>query len=57
MHLKLTDSEASATLHALDNYLKSLESKGSEEKGVKREIETVKGLIETIHSLPGIPGT
>lgn len=57
MHLKLTDPEASAILNALENYLKSLESKGSEEKGVKLEINTVKELIEKIHSLPGIPGT
>jgi hypothetical protein len=57
MHLALSESEGSAILHALENYLKSLEAMGSEEKGVKLEIATVKELIERMHSLPGAPGT
>ena len=49
--LKLTSSEAVASMTALQHYLKEVE-KMDEDKGVKIEKKTVRGLISKIESMP-----
>jgi hypothetical protein len=51
MNLKLTNLEAVAVMTSLQHYLKEVEKMG-EEKGVKIEKETIKGLISKIESMP-----
>jgi hypothetical protein len=51
MNLKLTNLEAVAVMTALQHYLKEVEKMG-EEKGVRIEENTVKGLISKIESMP-----
>jgi hypothetical protein len=55
MELKLKDIEANAVQHALNKYLESLD-KSSPDKGTQLEIQTVKELLERIHSLSSAPG-
>jgi hypothetical protein len=51
MDLKMNNLEAVALMNALQHYLKDIEKMG-EEKGVKIEKDTVKGLISRIESMP-----
>ncbi len=51
MDLKLSNLEAVAVMNALQHYSKTLQTMG-DEKGVKTERETVKGLISRIESMP-----
>jgi hypothetical protein len=51
MTLKLNNLEAAAIMTSLQHYLKEVEKMG-EEKGVKIEKETLKGLISRLESMP-----
>ena len=51
MHLKLSNSEATAVMTALQHYLKEVEKMG-QDKGVQNEKNTVKGLISKLESMP-----
>lgn len=51
MDLKLTNTEAVAVMTALQHYLKEVE-KMRDEKGVKIEKTTLKGIISRIESMP-----
>ncbi len=51
MDLKLTNLEAVALMNALQQYGKALEKMG-DEKGIRTERDTVKGIISRIESMP-----
>jgi hypothetical protein len=51
MDLKLNNLEAVAVMNALQHYKKELDKAG-DEKGVKIERDTVKGIISRIESMP-----
>jgi hypothetical protein len=51
MDLKMNNLEAVALMNALQHYSKLLEKSG-DEKGVRIERDTVKGLIKRIESMP-----
>lgn len=57
MDLRLTDIEASAVKHSLEEYVKNLEKTGDGEKGIKLEKEAVKRVIEKIMTSSGASGT
>ncbi|GAB4390548.1 MAG: hypothetical protein Kow0025_23310 [Thermodesulfovibrionales bacterium] len=57
MELKLTDREAVAIKHALQEYLKDLEGrKGGDQKGLSLEKESVRSAIEKMDSVSQAPG-
>ena len=51
MHLNLSNSEAVAVMTSLQHYLKEVDQM-KEEKGVKIEKETLRGLISRLESMP-----
>jgi hypothetical protein len=56
MDLRLTDTEASAVKHALENYLKSLEA-SDQKLGIQLEEDAVNCVIQKMQSVSGAPGT
>jgi hypothetical protein len=56
MDLKLTDPEANAVKHALESYLKVLQS-SDQKSGIRHEEEALESVIKKIQSMPGAPGT
>jgi hypothetical protein len=57
MELRLTDIEANAVKHSLDEYVKNLEKSGSQEKGIKLEEDAAKRVIEKMVTSSGASGT
>lgn len=56
MEIKLTDREAVAIKHALEMYLKDLEGKKGDEKGIQLEKDSVKSAIDKMDSVSQAPG-
>ncbi len=57
MTLHLSDIEANATKHALDDYLKKLSSGGGDAKAVEFETSAVQSVIDKLTGASGAPGT
>jgi hypothetical protein len=57
MELRLTDIEANAVKHSLEEYVRNLEKSGSEEKGIKLEEEAVMRVIDKLMTSSGASGT
>jgi hypothetical protein len=55
MDLRIDDAEANAIMHAMTKYLATLE--GETEKGIVREADSVRSVIEKLRQMPGASGT
>ena len=57
MNLHLSDIEANATRHALDDYLKTLSSGGGDAKAIEFETKAVQNVIDKLTQSSGASGT
>ena len=57
MTLHLSDIEANATKHALEDYLKTLSSGGGDIKATEFETKAVQSVIAMLSGASGAPGT
>jgi hypothetical protein len=57
MHLHLSDIEANATKHALDEYMENLSSSSGEAKALDFEKKAVQGVLDKLSQSSGASGT